>query len=108
MDNAAAKQTPQGSLLTDGEQDAQYRAVMQQARATADASGGVNSVSCIKCRCMFLLQAVFVFDPCLDVLHYVVSTDVLLALMCWHVQHKHSFPKLSHAPQCDDDNWGRH
>lgn len=58
VNDAAAKQTPQGSLLTDEEQDAQYRAVMQQARATADASGGVNSVSCNNC-CMFLFQALF-------------------------------------------------
>lgn len=61
VNDAAAKQTPQGSLLTDEEQDAQYRAVMQQARATADASGGVNSVSCNNSCCMFLFQALSLY-----------------------------------------------
>lgn len=42
--HVAAKQEPQGSLLTDEEQDAQYRAVVQQARANANVSSGVNSV----------------------------------------------------------------
>lgn len=31
-------------LLTDAEQDAQYRAVIEQGRQDLDASGGVNSV----------------------------------------------------------------
>ena len=47
--DAAAKESLQGSLLTDEEQDAQYRAVITQARAKADASGGLNSASLCAC-----------------------------------------------------------
>ena len=42
---AGAVRLPKSSLLTDEEQDAQYRAVYDAARANADVSSGVNSVS---------------------------------------------------------------
>lgn len=42
---ATVQQRPISSLLTDEEQDAQYRAVITAARRNADVSGGLNSVS---------------------------------------------------------------
>jgi len=42
---ATAQQRPKSSLLTDEEQDAQYRAVINAARQNADVSSGLNSVS---------------------------------------------------------------
>ncbi|DBA78364.1 TPA: hypothetical protein ACH3X2_008301 [Trebouxia sp. C0005] len=41
--NPPAQQRPKSSLLTDEEQDAQYRAVINAARQNADVSSGLNS-----------------------------------------------------------------
>ena len=41
---ATVQQYAKSSLLTDEEQDAQYRAVIQAARKNADVNGGLNSV----------------------------------------------------------------
>ena len=45
LNPTGAVRLPKSSLLTDEEQDAQYRAVYDAARANADVSSGVNSVS---------------------------------------------------------------
>lgn len=68
---ATVQQYAKSSLLTDEEQDAQYRAVIQAARKNADVNGGLNSVGTL------LLQ---------NVLSPVIGKHLLLSLtscVCW-------------------------